>query len=722
MAENSRYGRQQLGAFSVTDVDVIFKEHSGKVSHIAHLNGLRALAFLGVAIFHFKHGCQGGFLGVDVFFVLSGYLMTRSIAAQIAASSFSYTTFLARRFWRLYPALSCTMLATLALTYGFFSSEHAIQVSRSAIASTLGLSNVLFLSEEGYFGTASVLKPLLHTWSLSVEWQFYVLWPIMMNFGSRIAPTTRPFWPITLLCLVSLMYGMTLAPIAPGEAFFLLPGRIFEFGLGALASTSSSPVTSAAMGNAMSASGTICIVLSFLYLNPSHGPPALIALPALFGALLVILSPCTVAFNRIYTSSLGEYLGRISYSAYLVHWPVYVFFHNIFEHAVAPWHVEVVVVTATMSVSILLYHHVEEQFRASRQSWHSFIGLALILSVTVFSYSGIRTNGWIGRDSPKLGASSAALSELGMRKEFDDLYAPHLEAVRMSADGDEGSTFPFGYIPKNTAKRVFRGDSFAALVVGDSFAAPLAGVFSEIAQEQKAEFVLMSRPSCTPFLDDTSLNPAVQDYDNPSNNPRVHECKGIVRHEMLELIKVTNTRTVLLIGNWANTMQMKRAMRDSVTSEGESATTGRVVSQLELTILKLLSLQKHVVILGVVPGAHYNVRACYAATGPLSFLKVCPRETSLDRLDDGNEKTRHRLRVRQTMTYLMKQSLELRKAHDTGRLVYLDPYLSLCQFTTGTCQIANRSEPYYYDDAHLALNGSMLLKHDISQALWLVNH
>lgn len=695
------------------------------LSHIAHLNGLRALAFVGVVLFHFKHGCQGGFLGVDVFFVLSGYLMTRSIAAQLVSNSFSYRTFLARRFWRLYPALLCTMVTTLAFTYGLFSSEHSIQVARSAIASFFGVSNVLFLSEEGYFGTSSSLKPLLHTWSLSIEWQFYLLWPLLMALSKKFSFQPVPPLPLACFCIASFLYGLNLASSNPAAAFFLLPGRAFEFGLGALAATSAPTISSSIVGNIMSAFGTCLISLSFIYLNATHGAPALIALPALFGALLIITSPSSVSCNQLYTSFFGDFLGRISYSAYLVHWPVYVFFNNIFEESPAPSYIEVVVLTAMMSVSTLMYHQVENEYRTGKRCMHKFVSVALVFTTLLASAWCLHAKGWNQRFSPKLGPNSAAMSQLGLRHEFDSKYDPHAEALRKGSE-----EFEFGYIPISTESRIDMGHPFTAAIVGDSFAAPLAGLFDELAAEGQEQFVLTSRHSCTPFLDATSMDSNILDFENPTNNPRVVECKQHIRRQMLDLIQTTNTDTVLLIGNWLNTLQMKRAMEASVSAVLRPGKPDvqrlspwkRTVSQLELTIMKIIGLQKKVILVGMIPGAHYDVRACYAAKGPLTFLKRCPIESSFAHHAGIKTKMSYRLLIRRTLGLLMRESPSLRKAQQEGNLVYVDPYLSLCKSTKRSCLIASKREPYYYDEGHLTMNGSLLLKHDIGQALWLLKH
>jgi peptidoglycan/LPS O-acetylase OafA/YrhL len=687
-------------------------------AQIAHLNGLRALALIGVILFHFRHGCQGGFLGVDVFFVLSGYLMTRSIASQIACGSFSYLTFLWRRFWRLYPALLCTTAATLALTYAFFATDLVLQVAQSAEAATFAVSNLLFMSEEGYFGTSSMLKPLLHTWSLSVEWQFYLLWPLMMSYASRFSRVLRPFWPLAIFCAGSFGYGLIIASSMPQAAFFMLPGRAFEFGLGALVLTSAPLVTSHKMGNAMSISGTAMIVLSFTHLNSAHGAPALIALPSLIGALLIISSPSTVAANRIYTNVAFEYLGKISYSAYLIHWPVFVFLHNIYEHAPAPWEVEATVVSFMMVLSALMYHFVEDEMRTGNKRWHRALGLVLIVFVLLSARHAAATNGWdmrFAREAKNL--RTRAHSHTVYLREVKNLYKPSLKILPGTDRKIE-----YGILPNSTTKSVEGQDSFDALVVGDSFAAPFAGAFDAIAKEQNKTFVLTSHYSCAPFFDKVSMDPTVKDYANPSNNPRAKLCKESLRKDMFDLIKATKANVVVLTGNWLATSQMWRAGYESVNMYPTSKRKKKLrQSQLEESIWRLHKLNRKLVVVGMIPGAHFNVRACMTATGPLAGFKKCP-ETSrfkepLQGTDYLQRQMRNRVSIRNVFNALMSNSNMLVKAQKEKWLVYVDPYDVLCNDVKGDCIVARGGEPYYSDEYHLTGNGTVLLKETISSAI-----
>jgi peptidoglycan/LPS O-acetylase OafA/YrhL len=679
-------------------------------AYIAHLNGLRAMAFIGVFLFHFRYGCPGGFLGVDVFFVLSGYLMTRSIGNQIASGSFTYASFLVRRFWRLYPALLFTIIASMCMTYGFFSNELALEAAKSALASIFGVSNILFMTEQGYFGTASAFKPLLHTWSLSAEWQFYLIWPLILSLCARLAPNTRALWPLVLLCAASFAHAIMLAKYAPHAAFYMLSPRAFEFGLGALTSLPYVPrVQSSHLGNAMSVTGTALIALSFQFINSSHGAPAVIALPSLFGAIMIILSPSDLLANRIFVSPLLGYIGKISYSAYLVHWPVFVFYQNIYEHTPAPWYIAIIVAFSVLALSAVMFHTIEDEYRIPKTRRHVIVGLGLLVIALGISAHGIASAGWSKRLS---GSAVHIFDNHHYLAEYTNLYAP----TRQKLPGSK-VTAVYGVIPTTTTKRVAAGDDFDAVVVGDSFCAPLAGVFSSVAETRNKTFLMISHHSCASFFDKKSLD--TSSMESP-NHGREFECKTDLRPQMLELIRVAKSKVVVLSSNWFATSQMWTAKRNSVRDEDQGDGRALETSQLEETIEILNNMGRKVILLGMVPGSHFNVRACMAASGPLSGLKKCPEVSRFKAPLMGTDETRKRMERRAQIRDTIRRVLDkpaMKVAHQEKKVLLIDPYDVMCNDRTGECLTARSGEPYYSDDMHLTANGTMLFKERIEQAL-----
>jgi peptidoglycan/LPS O-acetylase OafA/YrhL len=670
-------------------------------SHIAHLNGLRAMAFIGVFLFHFRFGCQGGFLGVDVFFVLSGYLMTRSIANQISHGTYAYSSFLARRFWRLYPALLTTIIASMALTYCFFPSGYALSAAKSGLASVLGVSNFLFLSEDGYFGTAAAFKPLLHTWSLSVEWQFYLIWPVLMALGSRWAPNMRALWPLIAMCVASFVHSMHLARKNPMAAFFMLSPRAFEFGLGALASLPYLPrVMSPGIGNAMSIMGTSLILLSFQYINSTIGSPAIIALPSLVGAIMIILSPSDVFANRIFVSSLFDYIGKVSYSAYLVHWPAFVFYQNIYEIAPAPLLTAACVITSALVTSAAMFHTIEDKYRIPRSPHHVAVGRCLLVLAIVVSVHGIVSQGWNSRRTSR---PVPVYASTFYTSQYDSL-------MNVKAHVLPGFNKPlsFGIVPALSSKRVETGDGFAAVVVGDSFCRPLAAVFNSIGSQDNKTFAMMSHSACASVFDKVSLD--VKQIPMPLRHTT--PCVANSRPEMLELIRAVNSKIVVLSSMWR--WDMTKMPRKEKADDGTLPK-----SRLEETIEVLNNMGRQVIVMGEVPGSYFNVRACLAASGPLSRFKKCPERIRFKdpfmKHDVGARVMKGRAILREHILTTFQQPSMLR-AQAEKKVILVDPFDTLCNEESGECMTSLNGEPYYHDTHHLTAHGAMLLKESVRNA------
>ncbi len=197
------------------------------------IDGLRAIAVLAVIFYHFKVGvCSGGFVGVDIFFVISGYLITKGILSKQRDGKFDFADFYFRRVRRLIPALFVTITASYAVAFAIFSPADFKSLSGSTVYALTGLSNIFFWLESGYFDTASSMKPLLHTWSLSVEIQFYILWPLMLLLVTRF--TKHHIAATLILIIVGGVAAVAYLNIDASGAFYLTPFRMHEFLFGAL--------------------------------------------------------------------------------------------------------------------------------------------------------------------------------------------------------------------------------------------------------------------------------------------------------------------------------------------------------------------------------------------------------------------------------------------------------------------------------------------------------
>ena len=294
------------------------------------IDGLRALAVLPVILFH--AGFQtfsGGFVGVDVFFVISGYLITTVIFAELETGNFSVIKFYERRARRILPALFLMMSVCLPFAWLWLMPHDLKSFSQSLVAVSAFSSNVLFWKTSGYFESAAELKPLLHTWSLAVEEQFYVVFPIFLMLTWRLGKR----WILGLLVLVFLVSLQTAqyeSITKPSAAFYLLPTRAWELILGAFIALTYSRLSgigiSKSFHEGLSITGVLLILYAIFAFDELTPFPSLYTLVPTTGAALIILfaNRATTAGRAIGNKVLVA-VGLISYSAYLWHQPLFAF-------------------------------------------------------------------------------------------------------------------------------------------------------------------------------------------------------------------------------------------------------------------------------------------------------------------------------------------------------------------------------------------------------------
>src|SRR5271170_3095038 len=288
------------------------------------IDGLRALAILPVLLFHYRVSpFRGGFVGVDVFFVISGYLITQLIEAERREGRFSIARFYERRVRRIFPALFVMLTAaTIAAAFILFPVD-LVRYANSLLATAGFAANFEFWREAGYFDVAAAEKPLLHLWSIAVEEQFYLVFPaLLLLFQSRRVAITLA---IFVLSFAFAVWGVIHAPSA---AFYLLPGRAWELMLGALLALHAVPfIERRWIREALAVTGIALIAIAvFGYSKDTPFPGAAALLPCL-GAALVIYSsvPGITSASAVLSLPPLVFVGRISYSLYLWHWPLYVF-------------------------------------------------------------------------------------------------------------------------------------------------------------------------------------------------------------------------------------------------------------------------------------------------------------------------------------------------------------------------------------------------------------
>jgi peptidoglycan/LPS O-acetylase OafA/YrhL len=294
------------------------------VKHRTDIDGLRAVAVLSVFAYHLKMPqAPGGFVGVDVFFVISGYLIGSQILAGLEEGRFSIAQFYSRRFRRILPALTVMLaIVTAAACYILYPSR-LVDYARSLAATALSASNFYFWLKTNYFDAPAATKPLLHTWSLGVEEQFYLVLPPLLILGRRLLPG-RLAPAVWTTALASFAASVVCSKLAPGAAFYLLPTRAWQLLLGVLIGMHRFPAAGRGLREAATATGLALIAGTVLTLREGQGYLGPAALPACLGAALVIWAGTagpTLAAGLLSLRPM-VFVGLISYSLYLWHWPI----------------------------------------------------------------------------------------------------------------------------------------------------------------------------------------------------------------------------------------------------------------------------------------------------------------------------------------------------------------------------------------------------------------
>jgi peptidoglycan/LPS O-acetylase OafA/YrhL len=354
------------------------------------IDGLRAIAVISVILYHAGFSVfKGGFIGVDVFFVISGFLITTLINKSIIQNNFFFTNFLIKRARRLLPALFFVLFCCIPLSWLLLSINELKNFSESLSWVSVYISNFYFWRSGGYFESAFELKPLIHTWSLSVEEQFYILFPILLVFLYRFSKKNI-FLCYSTFFLISLIIAQYASHYYPKPNYFLMPSRAWEFIAGSLLTVNSNisfkKIYSKIYSNIISFVGLALLLISIFFFNKLIPYPSVYTLIPVLGTVLVLefSKPYTIVY-KILCSPILVHIGLISYSAYLWHQPLMAFLKYII-HPLELIHILFLLVLLYF-LSYFTYLYIESPFRLSSYlSNKKFILLFSILSFFIISY------------------------------------------------------------------------------------------------------------------------------------------------------------------------------------------------------------------------------------------------------------------------------------------------------------------------------------------------
>lgn len=454
---------------------------TGAIGHRPDIDGLRALAILPVLLFH-AHvpGFSGGYVGVDIFFVISGFLITGIIARDMDEGRFSIVDFYDRRFRRILPAFFVMMMAVLGAATWIYLPSDFEGVPRSAVAASLFASNLWFFTDTGYFAGGADAKPLLHSWSLAVEEQFYVGFPLLLTLIARRAPRARVAI-VAFFAAGSLTLSIAMQRDMTGFTFYLLPARAWELLAGSLLALGAArPIASRVLRETICAVALGAIAAAVVFYNNTTPFPGLGALPPVFGAAALIHCAPGTWTGRLLSAPPSARIGLLSYSLYLWHWPLIVFVEYATDAPLAGL-TRLVVLAASFACAYLSWRFIERPFRTrsrlQRRSVFALAGLSIAVTCAL-SLGMMATGGWPGRFAPAVLARIEGRNDISpFRKTCHDSFVRGAEPCALGAAVRPSS-----------------------LLWGDSHGVELSYALSLKAREDGRAIIERTASSCPPVL------------------------------------------------------------------------------------------------------------------------------------------------------------------------------------------------------------------------------
>lgn len=627
-----------------------------KLGYRPDIDGIRAIAVMLVVVFHFHlvPGVNSGFMGVDIFFVISGFLITAIIQRQLVAGTFRLGTFWVHRIRRLGPALISTTVLTLLAGWMWLLPDDFAKLAQQTIAAQLYYANIFYWRNVNYFGLQAHDVYLLHTWSLAVEEQFYILFPLALVAIARWAQK-RIVIVLSFLALISFGLNIAFVGIKPEATFYLMPTRAWELLAGSLLALyvarqqSSRPLAATVAG----AAGLACLALTVaLYREDFAFPGVFALLPVSAGVLLILSGSCGRSFaSRFLSLPPLTYIGKISYPLYLVHWPV-----NVFATAaLGPgygqgWRVSMLLLS--MALAAAIYHGIEGPVRAWLDRARARIVVqwygAAVVGAVAISIIVVRTDGLPARFSDRVVHLASFVRDA----------PPPLHECEYSGGAD--------LQPEAMCRLGQAGAAPRWLVYGDSHAWAASGALDQWLKKtgQSAQFMFVH--ACPPVI-------GVYVFRQGS---------ACFRSNTAALAYLKNQPTisnVLLISTWRQakeggitaTPNRKLAPKESIELFDK---------QFALTLEELRQLGKRVYVWEPLPGARASVPQAMARSA-LSARPAAIEFTRSEYLDDNA---------------FFFDSLHKQRGLIAGTF---SPSRELCG--SGRCITEVGGVPLYFDNAHL---------------------
>lgn len=658
-------------------------------THLAYrpdIDGLRALAVTSVIAFHTGAAkVPGGFVGVDVFFVISGYLIGSIIYRDVVGDRYSFATFYIRRARRIIPALftllACTGMAALVL----LTADELTKYAREAIATIFAMSNVWFWYKSNYFAASAALHPLLMTWSLGIEEQFYFFLPPLMLFIARFSK--KALGPaIAAVTIASLGLSIIQSTRLPDAAFYLLPARAWELGAGTLLaiaefSKSRQPTAlrSRWVREITAIVGIAFVAMSIAIFNVNTPFPGWAALLPVVGTL-ALLSTRTSLVNCALGWQPLRFIGKISYSWYLWHWPL-LSFARIAADGVLSTRATVLIVALSFVCAVLSWRFVEQPFRSRHAPGRSFLrGYALaMVAIIAISLSLKLNHGWPARFDQRVATIE--------RTKLDVVEDPCL--VRY------GDVIP----ARTTPCRVSNIGHGTIALVGDSHAAALGPAIRAFAARNGYGFIQYTKSSCAPLVGLTRRQPSHPAHED--------ECSRFAIRTFREIFQSSSISAVILAGYWSAPFTEAGSGERYVpwgalgTPVSDAESKENFASALERTIDTLRAEKRHVILASDVPLFDFDPLAHTEAQYIPLRRAVEHLVSSVLDIENGAAPERDLLKQGEDSRSIISSAIV---RHSGKGVTFWDLPKLFCQHAS--CRFALGSDLYYIDYQHLSRAGA----------------
>lgn len=490
------------------------------------INGLRAIAVMAVVFFHFGFsGFEGGFVGVDVFFVISGFLMTGIIFKKIDSFKFSFGGFYFDRARRIIPALAVMCLALVAFGFIFLDPTEYSLLGKHVGSSLIFLSNIVFWREGGYFDQTSHSKWLLHTWSLSVEWQFYMLYPVLLVLLRKFLALNIVRWVVAILAFLSFVLSVYASSRYQTASFYLLPTRAWEMLAGAIVFLF--PVNfSKGWRVLFETAGLALIAFSIIFFSESNVWPGWLALIPVSGAALVIWAGRSD--SAVTSNVISQFLGRASYSIYLWHWPLVVALVYFGVEKKLPW--VVFAISASIALGYLSFIFVE-QLASKRPvaigQWAASVKVSCLFATAAVCSMIIFTSGGLSWRASE--AFEKQLNELVMPLTSNGWCFYNVDSAKNLSVGSKGLTCELGDKKGGTK----------GLLFGDSYAGHYDPFWNSVASDSNIKINSVATNWCYPAIND--------EFTGPKSSRAYKQC--LINREYLKS-NISDYDFVVFAGNW----------------------------------------------------------------------------------------------------------------------------------------------------------------------------